>query len=289
MKKSNKTFLFSLLACSASLALLPQTASAATIAEVVTPGDLQGWDLTYETRASGTSQINGNLPRNGDGSVELRQIDNANTSLMKASVSRFWSPTANNFSVTTNVGNLTISTFDFIRSSTSLNPSNQSPAYRLYIVNDNNNNSIYGDAGDEMGSLVYEWSNGHAGATPTDSWQTANFMTEKLWMNRTGTGNLYDGPNPYQTLADWMNPLVAKPNNAFAVTANTLIFGVSSSVGSGIAGDAQSGVDNFTLGFAGGNVINTNFEVGAVPEPSTGLLIGLIGTTLVIRRQRQNR
>lgn len=261
-----------------TLALLASTGTAHAIADTVfvTPTNLQGW-VSDDTRAPGTAAITPVHPQSGNGSFEFITTG-AND---KANASLYWTPgsTANPFGVVTTIGNLSTLTYDWFRSSASTSVSLEMPALRFYFIN----------ADGKFGSLVYELAyNGVNGSidAPTDSWQTADLSSAQMWMRSNVNLNAADQT---MTIAQWINPSLTKPTGAYAIDASTSIIGVSASVGSGIGGLYDGGIDNVQVGFAGGATNTYNFEVSAVPEPSSFALggLGLFGVGALVYRRRQ--
>lgn len=277
------------LALLAAFSCCTLTAHAVITTVIVTPGSMQGWTST-DNRGGGTANVTNAHPYSVNGSLQMTL---SGPSTDKANKVKLWDATnaaGNGFGAVTTFGNLQQYTFSWLRDSDSTVAGHFAPAARMYFANDTNNNGTI-DIGDQRGSLVYEWAYNSGGAAPTDSWITTDVTEANLWMRTTVNLDIAGG---WLTVAEWMDPNVAKPVGAFAINADTWLYGLEFSLGSGWAGTADMAVDKAALSFTSdgaqdGKVI-TNFEFlgpPVVPEPtSVAMIIGTLSLGLMRRRRR---
>jgi len=241
-----------------------------------------GWYYN-NVRNSGTAGISTALPRSGNGSVALSGTVGPGGASSKADIEYLSGGTSffNNFYSTTSMGLFTSfssMSYDWYRNSTSTNNAVQHPALRILLDLDGN----LATTGDR-GGLVFERAYNVGGNVPTDTWTSESIdASTKLWNFGLGLGNEFniDGVgDQYDMLSVWQ---------ASGRTANAVILGFSSGVGSGW-GPFSGAVDN--IAWTIGNATTTsNFEVmggGTVPEPGTLALAGLAFAGLVALRRRK--
>lgn len=249
----------------------------------VDPLNPQGW-FADDNRLDGTSAITPLYTRGAPGSLQMTITNSTD----KATQALYWNAnTGNPFGVVTTLGNLNAFSFEFYKSGLSTIAGIQAPALRLYFLNDTNNNGIR-DAGESWGSLVWERPYNEDGNTPTDQWLSADLTIDKLWMRNSTSGQNLDVAGGFLTLQQWLDPNVTKPNGALSLTSSTKIFGMETSIGSGIPGFESVGVDNIGMGYHDGNYNQYDFT-DAVPEPTTYASVmvgfGLLGAYFVKRRK----
>ncbi len=146
------------------------------------------------------------------------------------------------------------------------------PVIRILLDADGN----LGTFGDR-GGLVFERVYLGLSPAPVNQWvsETVSGSTY-LWNFGLGLGfaaNINDTPYAYDaTLAEWQ-----------AYLPNAVILGFSAGVGSGWNGVFSGAVDDVSWVIAGAET-RTNFEVSAVPEPATAVMVGA-GLALLLRRR----
>ncbi len=203
-----------------------------------------GWYYN-NVRAGSTIGINTTYPNAGNGSVYLEgTIGPSGSPTSKGDIEYYSATPLGKFS------DLTSLSYDWYRDSVSTNSNVQHPSLRLILSNPSTNALSY---------LIFERAYNVAGAVPVDQWVTDIITgTSKLWSN-----NLLAPTTMYDTLTNWMNTY-----------GDYNIIGLSSGFGSGW-GPFVGAVDNITLGI-NGNETTYNFEVGAVPEPMSFVVWGVM-------------
>lgn len=226
-----------------------------------------GW-FYNNVRNGGTVGINVAYPQSGNGSVAFAGTNGPGGASYKADI-EYLAGAVNvggNYFAGGTLGlfsDFSGMSYDWFRDSSSTNSAVQMPALRILLDLDGN----LATTGDR-GGLVYEHAYNAAGAAPTDTWVSASVGSDtKLWNFGLGLGLEFDidgDSSPYDTLAEWQ---------ASARLANAVILGFSAGVGSGW-GPFNGAVDNIAWTIDG-QTTSTNFEVQAVPEPASLLLVGL--------------
>jgi hypothetical protein len=228
-----------------------------------------GQNFVYrETKNGATVGINGNAPRNGDGSVWFDM--NGTDVKSEIAMSTAFLPTGDAIGNLGNFDSLSAWSADLMTVSSNL--SNQAVIMRLELFN-----------GTTYGSLVFDtgWTPGHfSGTVNYGTWQNYDLLGNAgtTWLRATSSLNTLYGPgatnNGERTLADWQSAL---SGHGFIVT--------SANVGMGsFNGQFTGAMDNLTLGF-GGNNQSYNFE--PVPEPASMAVLGL-GAAALLRRRRKS-
>jgi len=176
-----------------------------------------------------------------------------------------------------NLSDLRALSFEWYRDSASDVAQHFSPSLRIGIT-------IGSGVDQKSGYLV--WENVYNGgstktAVATDQWVEVDAFKgglAKLWNNPDlGLG----GPQ-YKTLDDWLK--VGSP------LADAVVTGFQIGVGSGWKGTFIGAADYLSYQFDGGPVTTVDFEVNAVPEPSSiALVLGLGGLGLAGRAWRRRR
>ena len=250
---------------------------------VVTPGGT--WTEQSTSGCPCTSSINGNVPRSGNGSLEI-----------VGPRSRFALGDITGF--TTNLGLLSALTsfsYEFLTSNLGSAPANSFPIARLHLYDPIN---TYGS------ELVWENAETSNVVFSLNNWLTYDvFASSSLYRfvnfyapstpSGFGTGRTFSGPaitdaQTVQSIAAWSanttSPLFRFGGlDQYGFSANTYIVGVSIGIGGG-ATNYLGYADNVTLGF--NNLSDTfNFET---PEPSTYALMAL-GLGLMAARLRKRR
>ena len=157
-----------------------------------------------------------------------------------------------------NLGDLSSMSYNWYRNSASTAPTHFHPSLRVLV-------DIDGDLGtNDRAALIFELAyNPSVSPVPTDQW-VANVVDGStiLW----GNSPLYVAGNPvFQSLGAWQTQL-----------SSAAIVGFSSGIGSGWSGSFEGAVDG--IGWQIGSTAPAalyDFEVLAVPEPSSYLLMAL--------------
>lgn len=244
-----------------------------------TPGaalGTSGWFYT-NVRNAGVVGVNTNNPRSGNGSAFM-SIPAGNT---KADIEYFSTNAQGQLTSMGTLGNLSSLKFDWYRDGSSTVLSHFVPALRIYVDAD-------GDLGTttDRGYLIYERVYNTAGAAPVDQWVTDDVFnyngagaSANLWLRQFGppgaTNEVYN-----RDLQEW----IAGQSTAgfLSFSPNSVVYGLSSGIGSGWTNSFVGAVDNITIGF-GGNETVFNFEV--VPTPGAAGLLGLGGLVAARRRR----
>lgn len=241
--------------------------------------------MSYDTRTGGSYTIVAAPTNDGNGSLRLT----TDTSLpggpgqAKAGVLLYQSGGA----ALGTLGTLTAASFDYRVAGTSTTPASGSPAFR-FLLEPLSANSAGG-----LG-LVWERANQTGTPTPTDQWlNDQNVIGSNLLWERSNGTNYFEQAGDYRTLADYIagqRTLAGGPyaQNAQQLSADTPIYGVMISFGSGIPGQFTGYVDDVQLSFSNGTTYSADFALAPVPEPATVAALGLMAACggLYARRRK---
>lgn len=269
-------------ASSASAATIQVTQPEGLLTNTSTPGSAglndpaatDTW-LRRNVRQNSSIGITGDYTRSGNGSMYFSGANGGS----KADAEYYFSDLTGK-----TLGNLSSLSYDSYRDSSSGATDHLHPSLRVLFDADGNMGTA-----DDRGYLVYE--NTYNGqTTPEDGWQSIDVFnlngagqSANVWMVNFGNVNgsvlsVYD-----RSIQEWIAG--AFTSNYPTLSAQTLIYGLSSGIGSGW-GAFEGAVDNITIGF-GGESTTYNFELAQVPEPATlGLLgLGILGIAASRRRR----
>lgn len=221
----------------------------------------------YDTRSGGTVAVVSTPSLDGNGSLRLTTDSAiAGSGNAKAGVALF-RPDLQPLGL---LGSLTSASFDYRVEGTNTTPTNSAPAVRFFL-----NPGL-------TQALVWERAY-QPGSQGIDAWQDdVNLIGSSLLWQR-GNGTNFDAIAQMRTLPDWINGYA--PNGGVAFSANTPIYGIGISFGSGIGGQFTGYIDDVRLTFGDGAAYAADF---AVPEPATTLTFGLLaaGGGWYLRRRK---
>lgn len=218
------------------------------------PFAFDAW-MRMNVRVNSATGITNAFPRSGDGSAWMTLADGSG----KADWGYY---RTGGFGT---LADLSGASFDWYRASTSTNPANQMPAFRIVV-------DIDGDlvnSTTDIAYLVYEQVYNEAGgwSAPTDAWQTSAIGgTTNLWVFQPGVGaeEVFN-----RTLADYQAGTYTPTMGWSQITGNSRVLGIVIGIGSGWNGAFTGAIDNATLVMGGAAPLTfaTNFEVSLPPPP----------------------
>jgi hypothetical protein len=153
------------------------------------------------------------------------------------------------------------------------------PAVRLKLSPNGTSSATYVD-------LVWENVYNVGGPSPKNAWQNdVNVLAGTQWWQRSNGAN-HDGAPDFQPLSAFAGGYTPTFNGpGVTLNANTPIYGVEISLGSGLPNNFTAYVDDLKVGFSGGDSYAANI---AVPEPGTLGLLAVAGGALLAGRRRRS-
>ena len=234
--------------------------------------------LRDNVRDGSTVGINSTYARSGNGSAFM-QGTIANTS--KADMEYYF---GGQYVSPFQLSSLAALSYDYYRASSSSASAHYAPSLRLMIDED----GVLG--GTDQSVLVFEPIYNGTNVVSLDQW-VSNIITgsTNLWWRQFNPGSTVEDPFGQQ-LSAYMSVTGVTSNNR-TISGNSVVYGLSSGIGSGWDGSYVGAVDNIHIGY-GNTDVTFNFETQAVatPEPASIVLFatGFIGIAGFARRRRKN-
>lgn len=174
--------------------------------------------------------------------------------------------------------------YDYYRNSSSTAGAGLAPSLRIMIDED----GVLG--GTDQSILIFEPIYNGTSIIPVDQW-VSNTITgsSNLWWRQFNPGNTV--VNPFGQLLSSYASAGGVSSAGRTINGNSLVYGLSSGIGSGWNGTFDGAVDNIEVSYAS-NDVTFNFETQAVtatPEPASLVLVatGFFGIAGFARRRRK--
>lgn len=257
----------------------------ATPVRIVTPND-GTWQADLR-QSQGSAEITGELPRSGNGSLELQT-----TGLLS---DWGWFNLFAGDPLTAGWGllsDLDLLKFDWLRAADDYDPNNpvwqaQSVSFRIYVRSGPS-------SAPQFSELVWESIYNNYQPVPRDQWVVEDITSQLFWRFVTGEGYTLPDCSNTPTINSGFELKTEAPqawgNGSNCMSNDAFVYGIGVGVGSNWPNPFHGFADNVQLGFLDQPlVVNDNFELTTVPEPAALWVIGLglAGLTLVYRRGSQ--
>ncbi|MEO7456704.1 MAG: PEP-CTERM sorting domain-containing protein [Gemmatimonadaceae bacterium] len=232
--------------------------------------------LRDNVRAGSTVGITNTYARSGNGSAQMTGTI-ANTS--KADMEYYF---GGQYITPFSLSSLSAASYEWLRNSSSTANGFLVPSLRFMIDEDGNFNTTT-----DRSILIYEPIYNGTTTAAVDTWVSEAINgTSNLWWRQFNPGNTVVDPFGQQLNAYQSATGVTSAGRT--ITGNSVVYGLSSGIGSGWNGTFDGAVDNIEVAY-GNNDVTFNFETTtATPEPATLVLFatGFMGVVGFARKRR---